>query len=251
MSLGNNIYELRSARGMSQGKLAELLDVSRQSVSKWETESAVPDLDKLIKMCDLFDVTLDTLTGRTPKESRQDTFTSVTRSAPPFTTANIVGYILLAVSLIAGALIFVIDVDSFLMSFPFLLPILACGIICLCVKRNIGYWCVWAALSPLCVMTFYFLGLPILSTTGGTQIIVFIIMSAFAYKKVKGGSIQISKKRTIVLAAIAFLCLALFIAIKFMELNFISFCIVNYSVYAVFALMLTYGACYVRALREK
>ena len=180
MTIGEKIKSLRQKNNVTQEKLAEYLNISYQSVSKWETESAVPDLDKLIKMCDLFDVTLDTLTGRTPKESSQDTFTSVTRSAPPFTTANIVGYILLAVSLIAGALIFVIDVDSFLMSFPFLLPILACGIICLCVKRNIGYWCVWAALSPLCVMTFYFLGLPILSTTGGTQIIVFIIMSAKA-----------------------------------------------------------------------
>jgi transcriptional regulator with XRE-family HTH domain len=64
MDLGKNIYEFRIPKNLSQGDLAELLDVSRQSVSKWETETAIPDLDKLMKMCDVFDVTLDELTGR-------------------------------------------------------------------------------------------------------------------------------------------------------------------------------------------
>ncbi len=47
MSIGKKIFELRTAKNLSQGDLAEILDVSRQSVSKWETDSAVPDLDKL------------------------------------------------------------------------------------------------------------------------------------------------------------------------------------------------------------
>ena len=59
MSLGNNIYRLRTARNMSQGDLAEQLDVSRQSISKWETDGAVPELDKLIKLSSIFGVTLD------------------------------------------------------------------------------------------------------------------------------------------------------------------------------------------------
>ncbi|MEL7624114.1 MAG: helix-turn-helix transcriptional regulator [Clostridiales bacterium] len=45
MSLGMTIRDLRSKRNMSQADLAEALAVSRQSVSKWETDSAVPDLD--------------------------------------------------------------------------------------------------------------------------------------------------------------------------------------------------------------
>ena len=61
MSLGNNIYRLRTARNMSQGDLAEQLDVSRQSISKWETDGAVPELDKLIKLSNIFGVTLDEL----------------------------------------------------------------------------------------------------------------------------------------------------------------------------------------------
>ena len=70
MKLEENIYRLRMSHGLSQESLAELLGVSRQSVSKWETGTSVPDLDKLIKLCDIFGVTLDELTGRTePSES--------------------------------------------------------------------------------------------------------------------------------------------------------------------------------------
>lgn len=61
MSLGQNIYSQRSAHGMSQGDLADALDVSRQSISKWETDTSVPELDKLLRMADIFGVTLDEL----------------------------------------------------------------------------------------------------------------------------------------------------------------------------------------------
>ena len=54
MNLGEKIYELRTARNLSQGDVADALEVSRQSVSKWENNSAVPDLDKIIKLAELF-----------------------------------------------------------------------------------------------------------------------------------------------------------------------------------------------------
>jgi transcriptional regulator with XRE-family HTH domain len=71
MELGKNIYRYRVERGLSQGALAEALEVSRQSVSKWENDAAVPELDKLLRMSRLFDTTLDELvngTGAKPKE---------------------------------------------------------------------------------------------------------------------------------------------------------------------------------------
>ena len=61
MSLGETIYTLRTRRNLSQGDLAEQLDVSRQSISKWETDRSVPELDKLVKMSRLFGVSLDEL----------------------------------------------------------------------------------------------------------------------------------------------------------------------------------------------
>lgn len=61
MTLGENIYRLRTERKWSQGDLADALDVSRQSISKWENNLAAPDLDKLIKLHHIFHVTLDEL----------------------------------------------------------------------------------------------------------------------------------------------------------------------------------------------
>ena len=61
MTLPEKILHLRTAQGMSQGDLAERLEVSRQSVSKWETGQSVPDLDKIIRLADLFGVSVDEL----------------------------------------------------------------------------------------------------------------------------------------------------------------------------------------------
>lgn len=61
MTLAEKITALRGERKLSQGDLAEKLEVSRQSVSKWETGQSVPELDKLIKLADLFGVSVDAL----------------------------------------------------------------------------------------------------------------------------------------------------------------------------------------------
>ena len=61
MTLGENIYRYRTAKNWSQGDLAEALDVSRQSISKWENNLAAPDLDKLIRLHTVFEVSLDEL----------------------------------------------------------------------------------------------------------------------------------------------------------------------------------------------
>ena len=61
MNLSDRIQYLRKARGISQEGLADQLGVSRQAVSKWESEQSMPDLDKIISMSDYFDVTTDYL----------------------------------------------------------------------------------------------------------------------------------------------------------------------------------------------
>ena len=61
MPLSEKILSLRTGLGLSQEELAGKLEVSRQSVSKWETGQSVPDLDKLIKLADLFGVSVDQL----------------------------------------------------------------------------------------------------------------------------------------------------------------------------------------------
>ena len=61
MTLGERLARLRAQAGLSQDDLAERLDVSRQSVSKWENNISVPDLDKLVKLGEVFGVSLDEL----------------------------------------------------------------------------------------------------------------------------------------------------------------------------------------------
>lgn len=61
MYLGKNIQLLRKQRRITQEKLAELMTVSRQTVSKWESDETIPELQKLIELCELFSCKLDAL----------------------------------------------------------------------------------------------------------------------------------------------------------------------------------------------
>lgn len=70
-TLGGRIQEGRRAAGLSQEALGEKLEVSRQAVSKWEADAAIPELDKLIAMSRLFATSLDALLGiRPPREDK-------------------------------------------------------------------------------------------------------------------------------------------------------------------------------------
>ena len=64
MSFRTNLQYLRAQRNMTQEQLAMLLGVSRQAISKWESEKAYPEMDKLLMICDLFGCTLDDLCER-------------------------------------------------------------------------------------------------------------------------------------------------------------------------------------------
>ena len=61
MSLGDNLLFLRKKDNITQEQLAERLQVSRQSVSKWESDTAYPEMDKILQICDLFHVSMDNL----------------------------------------------------------------------------------------------------------------------------------------------------------------------------------------------
>ena len=61
MSFSTNLQHLRATRSMTQEQLAMLLGVSRQAVSKWESDAAYPEMDKLLCLCDIFECSLDEL----------------------------------------------------------------------------------------------------------------------------------------------------------------------------------------------
>ncbi len=72
--LGARLQKLRRQASMSQQELADQLHVSRQSISKWELGTATPDLDNLVRLSELFGVSLDELVlGKTgkPQEASQ------------------------------------------------------------------------------------------------------------------------------------------------------------------------------------
>lgn len=65
MSLGQRLMELRKEKHLSQEEVADKLNVTRQSVSKWETDQSTPDFDKILPICELFGITTEELiTGK-------------------------------------------------------------------------------------------------------------------------------------------------------------------------------------------
>ena len=67
MNLGEKLFELRKEKNLSQEEVADKLNVTRQTVSKWETNQSTPDFDKIVPLCNFFEITTDELlTGKKP-----------------------------------------------------------------------------------------------------------------------------------------------------------------------------------------
>ncbi len=71
MKFGENLQKLRKEQGISQEQLAEKLGVTRQSVSKWESGSSYPEMDKIVALCNLFHCDMDVLINKDVTEERQ------------------------------------------------------------------------------------------------------------------------------------------------------------------------------------
>lgn len=156
MTLGERIRQFRTASGLSQGDFAEQMDVSRQSVSKWENDLAVPELDKLIRMSTIFGVTLDTLARGEEDHSKANADPSEMHTSanavsdPPASpsqpyilsgTRKIVGTILLCTAvLLFGILSFLGGIGAGLVMG---LPVAVIGVYCLWIRRHLGLWIGW------------------------------------------------------------------------------------------------------------
>ena len=68
MTFGEKLQKLRAREGISQDRLAELLAVSRQAVSKWERDETMPEAEKVVRLSDYFHVTTDYLLKDAPEE---------------------------------------------------------------------------------------------------------------------------------------------------------------------------------------
>ena len=148
MTLGERIAYYRGALGLSQGELAEKLGVSRQAVSKWETDAGLPDLDRLIALSGLYNITLDELVkGAAPSPAPADG-TQAAAFPPEASPAaaekpaekpasggqKTVGYILLGVGLLCAVL-------AMFLNWALLIPagyLLICAVLCLTLWRYAG-----------------------------------------------------------------------------------------------------------------
>ena len=131
MTLSEKTLHLRSQKGLSQLELAEQLGVSRQSVSKWETGQSVPDLDKLIKLADLFGVSVDELVreGERPQPPQPGPQVVYIRERHGLTSAQRAGICVEAAGLIlallgvawVGTISILLGVGLLLLGLPLLL----------------------------------------------------------------------------------------------------------------------------------
>lgn len=169
MTLGQKIFELRNKQKMSQGDLAEKLNVSRQSISKWETDASVPELDKLIMLSDLFNITMDELvrdelpekSAYEEKESTEKRSSETVVINKQMSTQKIIGFILLGAGIICLPLLYLIGPGALIFSAAFIFF----SLICFFIKKYAGLIIAWiltiAALIffPTCtsVNIFFFL----------------------------------------------------------------------------------------------
>ena len=75
MEFGNKLYKLRKEKGLSQEELANRLEITRQTVSKWELGDSTPDMEKLVLLAELFEISLDELVlDKNPLTAKLDAF---------------------------------------------------------------------------------------------------------------------------------------------------------------------------------
>ena len=200
MNLGERIYEFRNEKNLSQGDLADALDVSRQSVSKWENNMAVPDLEKLIKLCDIFEISLDELTGR---EKIERNIVLVEKQKSTITPNKVAGFVFLGVTLLS-ALILLVTAP---MALYLCIPLLLCTVVCFNVKKHAWYWCSWIIylLMELYLGTGFSMG--ILHIASAIFIVVMTILNVVYMKDVS--NLTIIKRKTLLVLSLVVLMICI------------------------------------------
>lgn len=172
MTVSEKIYTLRTRLGLSQEELAEKLGVSRQSVSKWETGQSVPDLEKIIKLSDLFGVSVDELVRaeERPQPPQPETKVVYVKEKWKLTRTQTTGFCLemigLALDLLGlvgeGGLLVLVGTVLVVLGLPLLLakkhPWIAFGWTCVALSllvlnpnTSITPWGIWGGIQRIVV----------------------------------------------------------------------------------------------------
>ncbi len=107
MNMGNQLYELRKSKNLSQEEVAEKLHVTRQTISKWETNQSVPDLDKIVPLCELYEIETDALLrgNFSKKEKEEFSINSIQREKAKVISISFFLYFLSIIWIIMSELI--------------------------------------------------------------------------------------------------------------------------------------------------
>lgn len=171
MTVSEKIYTLRTRLGLSQEELAEKLGVSRQSVSKWETGQSVPDLEKIIKLADLFGVSVDELVREEerPQPPQPETQVVYIKTRGEWTAVQKLGICLLTaggaltlLGLAYGGALSLVGVALLVLGMPLLLakkhPWIALGWTCVALSllvlnpnTSITPWGIWGGIQRIVV----------------------------------------------------------------------------------------------------
>ena len=214
-TIGEKIYSLRSGAGFSQQQLADKLGVSRQSVSKWETGTALPELDKLVAMSELFGVSLDELAGK------NDTGNKKKEPNIALVVQKIAGVLLLCASFLCAPVVAIFR-EFWLVALS-VFPMAAASFVLIFSARNTLYKTLAVLMWPI---SFIF-------TWGGTILAV----STHATTARIG-------------CAVVFLLLALLYKGKLKNLIPVGVLALMWGVYAVTVSAVTYAFCYCFTTRE-
>ena len=210
MNLGETIYRLRAKAGMSQDALAGALDVSRQSVSKWENNSAVPELEKLMKMSDLFGVTLDDLVGRNAPPPPPPAAAPVQSHS----TRKTVGIILLCFGLLTTLLLSILG--GFIVGVLVGMPFTVVGCILLSDAKEPLFsaaWGLFAVYAPLIwFFMLYFMGFG-LYVKALVIVIWFAALILWALIRHRKGKLSAESRKLIVQALILALVLTVLLGV--------------------------------------
>ena len=146
MSLGQRLIELRKEKKLSQEEVAGKLNVTRQTVSKWETDQITPDFDKILPLCELYGISTEELiTGKKvviQEEKQEKTKEEIISDTPEKKSKRVKG-------LVIGILIYFVAISWIMVSIPVIkmnpivssaIFLLICGIAtCLIVYTQIMY----------------------------------------------------------------------------------------------------------------
>lgn len=139
MNIGEKLFELRKAKNLSQEEVADKLNVTRQTVSKWETNQSTPDFDKIVPLCELFEIgTEELLTGKKAEESSKEepekilTREEIRRKSAEVVSSSVLIYIL--------AVAFFIVAVAFLWIDPIIVTAIFLGVVGFATARLIRHY---------------------------------------------------------------------------------------------------------------